>query len=279
MSDDPLRVAANAAATLASLTGVQAHEVAIVLGTGLADAADSIGTPGARLSFADLPGFPSKISPGQRPEIWSMDTEGVAVLVLRGRLHLYEGHSAQQVAHPVRTAVLAGCRTIFITNASGGIRTGYSTGDLVLISDHLNLTGVSPLTGLPSPDDSSEPGRGRDPFVDLTDAWSARLRALALDIDDTLQEGVYAQLPGPHFETPAEIRMLRQLGADLVGMSSAVEAIAARHLGAEVLGLSIVTNPASGLAGSSFAPGEIAAAARARSEAVGRILREVLLRM
>ena len=149
-----------------------------------------------------------------------------------GRTHLYEGRGVDAVAHGVRTAAAAGCRTVVLTNAAGGLARGHGVGEPVLISDHLNLTGRSPLRG--------------PRFVDLTDLYSPRLRALAREIDPTLAEGVYAGLPGPHFETPAEIRMLRMLGADLVGMSTVLEAIAARAEGVEVFGLSLVTNLAAG---------------------------------
>src|SRR5208282_1756857 len=163
--------------------------------------------------------------------------------------HLYEGLPPAIVVHGVRTAVSAGARVVVLTNAAGGIRSGLTVGEPVLISDHLNLTGKSPLTG-PAPSVGQR-------FVDLTDLYSARLRALARAADPALAEGVYAALPGPHYETPAEIRMLRALGADLVGMSTALEAIAARHLGAEVLAISLVTNLAAGLAPPGGTPQEL----------------------
>jgi purine-nucleoside phosphorylase len=191
------------------------------------------------------------------------------VLAFLGRLHLYEGYSAVEVAHPVRTAVAAGCRTIVITNAAGALHPDLLPGDVVLIADHLNLTGVSPLVSRPTPS-------GPSPFVDLVDAWSPRLRALAKDVAGPLPEGVYAQVPGPHFETPAEIRMLRTLGADLVGMSSALEAIAARQLGAEILGLSVVTNLAAGLADNGISPTSILGEAERRAAEVGAIIRKVV---
>jgi purine-nucleoside phosphorylase len=169
--------------------------------------------------------------------------------------------------------VAAGCRTVVITNASGGLRPGLAPGDLVLISDHLNLTGISTLTGLSA-------GQGNpNVFVDLTDAWSPRLRELALEVDGSLREGVYAQLPGPHFETPAEIRMLRGLGAHLVGMSSVLEAIAARHLDTEVLGLSVVANLGAGMALGSASSTSLVEVARSRAARLGRIVRGVMSRL
>jgi purine-nucleoside phosphorylase len=188
------------------------------------------------------------------------------VLVFLGRTHLYEGHPVATVVHGVRTAVAAGGRVIVLTNAAGGIRAGYRPGQPVLISDHLNLTGRSPLTGPPPPD--GYPSR----FTDLTDLYSRRLRAVARAADPAPAEGVYAALPGPHYETPAEIRMLRALGADLVGMSTALEAIAARHLGAEVLGISLVTNLAAGLAPDGLDHAEVTAAGQAAAARMGALL-------
>jgi purine-nucleoside phosphorylase len=161
--------------------------------------------------------------------------------VLVGRVHLYEGYSEADVVHGVRTAVLAGCGTVILTNAAGGLNSEWPPGTAVALSDHLNLTNRSPLSGPPPP----EPFASR--FVDLSEVYSARLRAVAHEVDPSLREGVYAALRGPHYETPAEIRMLRTMGADLVGMSTALEAIAVRHLRAEVLGVSLVTNLAAGV--------------------------------
>jgi purine-nucleoside phosphorylase len=174
------------------------------------------------------------------------------------------------VVHGVRTAIAAGARVIVLTNASGGIRDGLRVGQPVLISDHLNLTGRSPLAGPPPP----EPYPSR--FTDLTDLYSPRLRALARAADPGLAEGVYAALPGPHYETPAEIRMLRSLGADLVGMSTALEAIAARHLGAEVLAISLVTNLAAGLTPAGLDHAEVTAAGKAAAGRMGALLAGIL---
>jgi purine-nucleoside phosphorylase len=184
--------------------------------------------------------------------------------VLLGRTHLYEGHGVDAVATGVRTAAAAGCRTVVLTNAAGGIREGMRVGEPVLISDHLNLTGRSSLHG--------------PRFTDLTDLYSPRLRALAREIDPTLSEGVYAGLPGPHFETPAEIRMLRGLGADLVGMSTVLEAIAARAEGVEVFGLSLVTNLAAGMTGEPLDHHEVLAAGAASAGRMGELLRDLIAR-
>jgi purine-nucleoside phosphorylase len=262
---DPYAAAAASAARLAERTGQAAHDAAVVLGSGWAQAADALG-PGTEVALADLGGFPLPTVPGHVPVVRSVRAGGLRVLVFLGRTHLYEGHPVATVVHGVRTAVAAGCRVIVLTNAAGGIRAGYRTGQPVLISDHLNLTGRSPLTGPPPP--NGYPSR----FTDLTDLYSRRLRALARDADPELAEGVYAALPGPHYETPAEIRMLRALGADLVGMSTALEAIAARHLGAEVLAISLVTNLAAGLAPAELDHAEVTAAGQAAAARMGALL-------
>lgn len=266
-------LAESAAERLIDVSGVPAHDVAVVLGTGLADAAASIGPISTRHDLGSLPGFPSSVVSHQRSEVWSLEVEGTKVLAFLGRLHLYEGYSAVDVAHPVRSAVAAGCRVVIITNAAGSLRGDTVPGDLVLIADHLNLSGASPLAGLPT-----GPGYPT-PFVDLVDTWSPRLRTLARSVEPTLAEGVYAQVHGPQFETPAEIRMLRTLGADLVGMSSALEAIAARQMGAEVLGLSLVTNLAAGMEENSVAPEAIIGIGRRRAPAVGRLIAEIVRRL
>jgi purine-nucleoside phosphorylase len=264
-TSDPYAAAAASAARLAERTGQAAHDAAVVLGSGWAQAADALG-PGTEVALADLGGFPPPTVPGHVPVVRSVRAGGLRVLVFLGRTHLYEGYPVATVVHGVRTAVAAGCRVIVLTNAAGGIRAGYRAGQPVLISDHLNLTGRSPLTGPPPPD--GYPSR----FTDLTDLYSRRLRALARDADPALAEGVYAALPGPHYETPAEIRMLRALGADLVGMSTALEAIAARHLGAEVLAISLVTNLAAGLAPAELDHAEVTAAGQAAAARMGALL-------
>jgi purine-nucleoside phosphorylase len=194
---------------------------------------------------------------------------GSRVLAFVGRVHGYEGHQPDAVVHTVRTAWAAGCKVVVLTNAAGGIRAGLSVGQPVLIADHINLTGASPLSG-PMPE--GLPSR----FVDLTEAYSPRLRSLAQSIDPTLESGVYAGLPGPHYETPAEIRMLQGLGADLVGMSTVWETIAARHLGLEVLGMSLVTNLAAGLSGTPLAHAEVLEAGREAAERMGRLLAQIV---
>ena len=253
-----------AAEALAEATGTERHDLAVVLGSGWQPAAEEIGTPAAEVGMSDLPGFTAPGAIGHSGRIWSVPVGDKRVLVLLGRTHLYEGKGIEPVAHGVRTAAAAGCRSIVLTNAAGGLREGMSVGQPVLISDHVNMTARSPLVGAD--------------FVDLTDLYSPRLRKLAQDIDPSLEEGVYAGLPGPHFETPAEIRMLRGLGVDLVGMSTVLEAIAARAAGAEVFGLSLVTNLAAGLSGQPLNHQEVLDAGRASATRMGALLRALVER-
>jgi len=254
-----------AAARLAELTGVATHDVAIVLGSGWVPAADAIGAPTHDIAVTELPGFAAPAVAGHAGVIRSIDAGGQRVLVFLGRTHLYEGRGVDTVVHGVRTAAAAGCRVIVLTNGCGGLRDDYAPGQPVLIADHLNLTATSPLKGAT--------------FVDLTDLYSSRLRAIARDVDPTLTEGVYAQLPGPHYETPAEIGMLRTIGADLVGMSTALEAIAAREAGAEVLGISLVTNLAAGMTGEPLDHKEVLAAGQASAARMGSLLAQVVSRL
>ena len=274
MTADPFALAGETAAALADATGVDRHDVAVVLGSGWRPAVDRLGSAVAEVETATLPGFPVSTVAGHSGTVRSLQSPGGRrVLAFIGRVHGYEGHPPAAVVHGVRAAHAAGCRAIVLTNAAGGIREGLQVGQPVLIADHLNLTGSSPLSGAAPP----EPLAAR--FVDLTEAYSPRLRALARSVDGTLAEGVYAGLPGPHYETPAEIRMLQGLGADLVGMSTVWETIAARHLGLEVLGVSLVTNLAAGLSGEPLSHIEVLEAGRAAADRMGALLAEVLDRL
>jgi purine-nucleoside phosphorylase len=260
--------AADSAGRLAALTGVDRHDVAVVLGSGWRPAADVLADRGrqlAEVSFAELGGFPPTDVPGHIPQVRSILLGERRLLLFLGRVHAYEGHDLCRVVHGVRTARAAGAATIVLTNAAGGLRADMYVGQPVLVSDHLNLTGRSPLVG--------------PCFTDLTDAYAPRLRALARRVDPSLAEGVYAALPGPHFETPAEIRMLRTLGADLVGMSTVHETIAARAAGAEVLALSLVTNLAAGMTGEPLSHEEVLAAGAAAATKMGALLAEVVARL
>ncbi len=250
---------------MARRTGVDSHDVAIVLGSGWAPAVAALGTPTAALPMADLPGFSAPTAAGHLGELVSIPIGTHQVLVLVGRIHAYEGHPLADVVRPVRTAVAAGANTVVLTNAAGGLREQFEVGQPVLISDHLNMTGRSPLEGAH--------------FVDMVDAYTPALRALARQVDPTLAEGVYAGMAGPQYETPAEIRMLRALGADLVGMSTVHEAIAARAVGAQVLGLSLVTNLAAGITGEPLSHAEVLAAGRESAARMGTLLADVISRL
>jgi purine-nucleoside phosphorylase len=262
---DPQALAEAAAAELRERTGVDAFDVAVVLGSGWAPAAAELGVPTDTIAMADLVGFNPPSAAGHDGRVMVVPVGGKRVLVLLGRIHAYEGHQLRHVVHPVRTACAAGVRTVVLTNAAGGLRADFTVGQPVLISDHLNLTARSPLVG--------------SQFVDLVDAYAPRLRALAREVDGALAEGVYAGLPGPHYETPAEIRMLRTLGADLVGMSTVHETIAARAAGAEVLGVSLVTNLAAGMTGQPLSHAEVLETGRQSATRMGSLLAEVLARL
>ncbi|PWW22890.1 purine-nucleoside phosphorylase [Geodermatophilus normandii] len=261
---DPAATAAAAAADLTAALG-NGHDVAVVMGSGWAPAADAFGEPAASVGIGDLPGFAAPTAVGHGGQVRSVRVGDRRVLLFLGRTHLYEGRGVEPVVHGIRTAAAAGVRTVVLTNAAGGLAPEHRVGQAVLISDHLNLTARSPLVGAT--------------FVDLTDLYSARLRELARSIEPDLAEGVYAALPGPHYETPAEIRMLRTLGADLVGMSTALEAIAARAAGIEVLGLSMVTNAAAGITGEKLDHEEVLAAGKAAAGRLGQFLVEFIGRL
>lgn len=261
----PDELVRRAARAIAQRTGTARHDVAIVLGSGWAPAVAALGSPTAVLPMADLPGFTPPTAVGHSGELMSLRIGEHQVLVLAGRVHAYEGHDLRHVVHPVRTACAAGARVVVLTNAAGGLHPDLQAGQPVLISDHLNLTGRSPLVGAQ--------------FVDLTDAYAPRLRRLARETDPGLREGVYAGLPGPHYETPAEIRMLRTLGADLVGMSTVHETIAARAAGAEVLGVSLVTNLAAGISDEPISHAEVLAAGVASATRIGSLLADVIVKL
>jgi purine-nucleoside phosphorylase len=264
---------ARALADLRAAIGEAARPtVGLVLGSGLGAFADTLEARTV-MPFARIHGLPASTVVGHSGNLVYGRRGGVEVLALQGRVHFYEGHDFARVAFPARLLVAAGCKTLILTNAAGGIDPSLRPGEIVLIKDHLNLMGGSPLRG---PNDESLGPR----FPDMTDLYAAELRALAaaaaVDVGLKLREGVYAGLPGPAYETPAEIRMLRTLGADLCGMSTVPEALAAAHMGARVLGLSCVTNLAAGITGQKLSHDEVTAtAARVRGEferLLGRIL-------
>ncbi|NMO01062.1 purine-nucleoside phosphorylase [Gordonia sp. TBRC 11910] len=254
--------AAAAASALATATDTPAHDVAVVLGSGWGEAVSAFGEPVATIAMSELPGFTAPAAAGHSGTAVSVRVGQRRVLLLVGRTHAYEGHHLSRVVHPIRAVAAAGVHTVILTNAAGGINPGYRVGQTVLISDHLNLTGRSPLIGAQ--------------FVDLVDAYAPRLRDVARGVDATLADGVYAGLPGPHYETPAEIKMLATLGADLVGMSTVHETIAARAAGLDVLGVSLVTNPAAGITGESLNHAEVLAAGQDSAARIGELLHDVI---
>jgi purine-nucleoside phosphorylase len=257
-----MRLAEQAAGALRRAARVHDFDVAVVLGSGWKPAAARLGEPAAELAATDLPGFSPPAVEGHEGRIQAIDRNGQRVLVFLGRAHLYEGRGMASVVHGIRTAVTAGCRVVVLTNAAGAVNSSLLPGDPVLIADHISMTATSPLVGAQ--------------FVDLSDLYAKRLRALAHEVDPSLEEGVYAHWPGPAFETPAEIRMLRTLGADLVGMSTVPEAIAAHALGAEVLALSLVTNLAAGLGDEKLSHLDVIAAGEASAERCAGLIAGVL---
>jgi purine-nucleoside phosphorylase len=264
-ASENLEKAGAAAERLRELTGAPSHDVAVVMGSGWAPAAEALGTPTAEFPVTELPGFPAPAVSGHSGTIRSYQVGAKRVLAFLGRTHYYEGRGVAAVAHGVRTAAAAGCKVMVLTNGCGGLREGMRPGQPVLISDHINLTAASPIEGAN--------------FVDLTDLYSPRLRALCKEIDGTLEEGVYVQFTGPHYETPAEITMVRAIGGDLVGMSTVLEAIAAREAGAEVLGISLVTNLAAGITGEPLDHAEVLQAGRDSAVRMGALLSKVLERV
>ncbi|MEU9023208.1 purine-nucleoside phosphorylase [Actinomadura sp. NPDC048394] len=266
MSNDAFDLARAAADELRARTSIDSFDVALVMGSGWVPAADALGAPDDELPVTLLPGFAPPAVEGHAGKVRIVEVGGHRALVFLGRTHLYEGRGVDAVVHGVRTALAAGAGTVVLTNAAGGLRPEHQrVGDPVLISDHLNLSGANPLTG--------------PTFLDMTEAYSARLRALAKEVDPTLSEGVYAAFRGPTYETPAEIRMLRTMGADMIGMSTVLETIAARQGGADVLGISLVTNIAAGLSGEPLDHEEVLAAGRAAAGRMGELLGTVLTKL
>jgi purine-nucleoside phosphorylase len=270
-STSPFDTAAEAAKALAELTGVPSHDVALVLGSGWLPAVDALGEPTAEIATTDLPGFSAAAVAGHSGRIRSIRAHDPStgkdrnLLVFLSRTHYSEGEGVAAVVHGVRTAAAAGCRAIVLTNGCGGLKETWSPGTPVLISDHINLTGKSPIEGAN--------------FVDLTDLYSSRLRQMCREVEPSLDEGVYVQFPGPHYETPAEIGMVRTIGGHLVGMSTTLEAIAAREAGLEVLGISLVTNLAAGISGEPLNHEEVLEAGRAAASRMGELLGRIVPRI
>jgi purine-nucleoside phosphorylase len=260
---DPFEVARTAAAQIAEATGVAHHDVALTLGSGWAKAADLIGETTAEIPATEITGFSASAVVGHTGSIRSIALpSGKNALVIGARTHYYEGHGVRRVVHSVRTAAATGARTMILTNGAGGIKETWTPGSPVLISDHINLTADSPLEGAT--------------FIDLTDLYSARLRDLAKGIDPTLDEGVYTQFRGPHYETPAEVQMAKAMGGHIVGMSTALEAIAAREAGMEVLGMSLITNLAAGIQKTPLSHQEVLQAGKDAEAAISQLLARIV---
>ena len=260
----PAELARLAADEIANASGIERHDVALTLGSGWAKAANLIGETIAEIPASEVPGFSNSGIPGHTGTLRSIRLpRGKHALVLGARTHFYENKGVRAVVHSVRTAAACGAKVMVLTNGAGGIKESWSPGTPVLISDHLNLTAASPLEGAT--------------FIDLTDLYSARLRGIARSIDPGLDEGVYVQFRGPHYETPAEVQMVKAMGGHIVGMSTALEAIAAREAGMEVLGLSLITNLAAGISPYPLSHQEVVDAGKEAEPVISELLAKIVL--
>jgi purine-nucleoside phosphorylase len=263
---DPFQVASQAATEIAERTGVASHDIALTLGSGWGKAADLIGATTATIQAAEIIGFSTPALAGHVGTLRSVELpSGKRALVIGARTHFYEGHGVRRVVHSVRTAAAAGVKTMILTNGAGGIREAWKPGTPVLISDHINLTGASPLEGAT--------------FIDLTDLYSSRLRDIARSVDPSLDEGVYCQFRGPQYETPAEVQMAKSFGGHIVGMSTALEAIAARQAGMEILGMSLITNLAAGIQKTPLSHAEVLEAGKNAEAVIGDLLARIVVEL
>jgi purine-nucleoside phosphorylase len=262
-ASDPFAIAREAAAQIAELSGVAHHDIALTLGSGWGKAADLLGETVANVPASDVIGFGMPAVPGHVGTLRSIRlADGRHALVIGARTHYYEGHGVRRVVHSVRTAAATGAKTMVLTNGAGGIKESWTPGTPVLISDHINLTADSPLEGAT--------------FIDLTDLYSARLREVARTVDSSLDDGVYVQFRGPHYETPAEVQMAKAIGGHIVGMSTALEAIAAREAGMEIIGFSLITNLAAGIQKTPLSHAEVIEAGRNAEARIGALLARVV---
>lgn len=263
LTADPFAVAADAAAVIAERTGIAQHDIALTLGSGWGGAANLLGETIATIPAHEVPGFSKPALEGHGGTLRSIAlANGKHALVIGARTHFYEGHGVRRVVHSVRTAAATGAKTMILTNGAGGIKDTWTPGTPVLISDHINLTAASPLEGAT--------------FIDVTDLYSARLREVARRIDPTLDEGVYVQFRGPQYETPAEVQMAKILGGHIVGMSTALEAIAARQSGMEVFGMSLITNLAAGIQTTPLSHEEVIEAGKAAEPRISALLARIV---
>jgi purine-nucleoside phosphorylase len=265
-SVSPFDVARRAAEQLAAATGIGRHDIALTLGSGWGKAADLLGETVAEVPADQIEGFSSSGVPGHSGTLRSIRLPaGGHALVIGARTHFYEDKGVRRVVHSVRTAAAAGARVMVLTNGAGGIKRHWKPGTAALITDHINLTAASPLEGAT--------------FVDLTDLYSARLRGIAREVQPDLEEGVYVQFRGPHYETPAEVRYAETIGGHIVGMSTALEAIAAREAGMEVLGLSLITNLAAGISDAPLSHSEVIEAGKAAEQSLAQLLSRVVAKI
>jgi purine-nucleoside phosphorylase len=263
---DPFEIARIAAVEIAEKTGVEKHDIALTLGSGWAKAADLIGETTATIPAVDIVGFSKPALEGHVGTLRSvLLPSGKRALVIGARTHYYENHGVRRVVHSVRTAAATGATTMILTNGAGGIRESWKPGTPVLISDHINLTANSPLEGAT--------------FIDLTDLYSSRLRDLARTVDASLDEGVYCQFRGPHYETPAEVQMAKTIGGHIVGMSTALEAIAAREAGMEILGMSLITNLAAGIQKTPLSHEEVIQAGKDAEALISALLASIVAKL
>lgn len=264
---DPYQLAREAASAIAEASGVPTHDLALVLGSGWSGAADLLGETVWQADASTIPGFRPPAVAGHVGTLRSIRVEGTGAraLVLGARTHFYEGAGVEATVHGVRTAAATGARTMVLTNGCGGIDPSWAPGTPVLIRDQINFTGATPLVGAN--------------FVDLTDLYTPALRDLAHEVDASLDEGVYMQFSGPSYETPAEVQMAKVIGADLVGMSTALEAIAVREAGMDLLGISLVTNLAAGISGDALSHQEVLEAGREAGPRISRLLAETVRRI
>lgn len=261
--ENPKHIAQAASDTIEKLTGIKEVDIALTLGSGWAKAADIAGTELANLDATEIPGFHKTKVDGHTGKLKIIElTSGKKALVVGARTHLYEGYGVQAVAHGVRLGASMGAKIMVLTNGAGGIKDKWIAGQPVLISDHINLTATSPLQGAE--------------FVDLTDLYSARLRQLAREVDPDLDSGVYVQFAGPHYETPAEVQMAKAMGGEIVGMSTAIEAIAARAAGMEVFGMSLITNMAAGIQKTPLSHQDVIDAGKLAEPKIAKLLADIV---
>ena len=266
VEQDPFAAARRAADHVRSEARIDAVDMVLILGSGWAQGVALLGDVKTRLPIAELPGFTRPVVAGHGGEamITSLSS-GKTALVLTGRTHLYEGRGAAAVVHGVRAAAALGAKVMVVTNGCGGLNPAWAPGTVALISDHINLTGDTPLVG--------------PVFIDMSNAYTKRLRDLAHEVDPGLPEGIYAQFRGPSYETPAEVRMAGAMGATLVGMSTALETVAAVEAGMDVLGLSLVTNLAAGVSHAGLDHSEVLAAGAAAGPRLAALLAALAIRL